>query len=98
MDKIRIQGPSRLSGRVRASGAKNAVLPEMAAMLLVEEPVTPRNVPAVRDVQTMIRVLHHLGLPGGALSGDTPRSAGRGPGGADGPYDLVRTMRAPRPV
>ena len=78
MDKIRIQGPCRLRGTVRASGAKNAVLPEMAATLLLEGPVTLRNVPVVRDVQTMVKVLRHLGvrslkLEGNSLSDRTPR-------------------------
>ena len=40
MDKIRIHGPCRLQGKVRVSGAKNAVLPEMAAALLMDGPVT----------------------------------------------------------
>ncbi len=94
MDKIRIQGPCRLKGRVRVSGAKNAVLPEMAAMLLVDGPVTLRNVPAVRDVQTMIKVLRHLGLREAALEGDTLRVQGGTAGEPQAPYDLVRTMRA----
>jgi UDP-N-acetylglucosamine 1-carboxyvinyltransferase len=94
MDKIRIQGPCRLKGRVRVSGAKNAVLPEMAATLLVDGPVTLRNVPAVRDVQTMIKVLRHLGLREAALEGDTLRVQGGTAGEPQAPYDLVRTMRA----
>ncbi len=94
MDKIRIQGPCRLAGRVRASGAKNAVLPEMAATLLVDGPVTLRNVPVVRDVQTMIKVLRPLGVQEAALEGDTLRVQGGTGGEAQAPYDLVRTMRA----
>ncbi|MEK7282693.1 MAG: UDP-N-acetylglucosamine 1-carboxyvinyltransferase, partial [Acidobacteriota bacterium] len=94
MDKIRIQGPCRLAGRVRASGAKNAVLPEMAATLLVDGPVTLRNVPVVRDVQTMIKVLRPLGVQEAALDGDTLRVQGGTNGEAQAPYDLVRTMRA----
>ena len=94
MDTIRIQGPSRLAGRVRASGAKNAVLPEMAATLLVDGPVVLRNVPVVRDVQTMIKVLRPLGAGPASLEGDTLRVQGGTGGEAQAPYDLVRTMRA----
>ncbi|PYT33147.1 MAG: UDP-N-acetylglucosamine 1-carboxyvinyltransferase [Acidobacteria bacterium] len=94
MDKIRIQGPCRLHGKVRVSGAKNAVLPELAAMLLVEGPVSLRNVPVVRDVQTMIKVLRHLGMRDVTLDGGTLRAEGGAPGEPEAPYDLVRTMRA----
>jgi len=94
MDKIRIHGPCLLRGRVRASGAKNAVLPTMAATLLIDGPVTLRNVPVVRDVQTMIKVLRHLGLRQVALDGDALRIEGGAAGEPEAPYDLVRTMRA----
>src|SRR6266571_3255420 len=94
MDKIRIHGPCRLQGRVRASGAKNAVLPEMAATLLIDGPVTLRNVPVVRDVQTMIKVLRHLGSRQVALDGDVLGVEGGAAGEPEAPYDLVRTMRA----
>src|SRR5262245_60930746 len=94
MDKIRIQGPSRLRGSVSVSGAKNAVLPEMAALLLVEGPVRLRNVPVVRDVQTMIKVLRHLGLRQVTLDGGVLHAEGGAGGEAETPYDLVRTMRA----
>src|SRR6058998_3705865 len=94
MDKIRIQGPCRLHGKVRVSGAKNAVLPELAAMLLVEGSVSLRNVPVVRDVQTMIKVLRHLGMRDVTLDGGTLRAEGGAPGEPEAPYDLVRTMRA----
>ena len=93
MDKIRIQGPCRLQGTVRVSGAKNAVLPEMAAALLVEGTATLRNVPAVRDMDTMVRVLRHLGLREVERSDGTLRIGGE-PTNPEAPYDLVRTMRA----
>jgi len=94
MDKIRIQGPCRLRGTVRASGAKNAVLPEMAATLLLEGPVTLRNVPVVRDVQTMIKVLRHLGVRSLKLEGNSLSAEGGAAADPEAPYDLVRTMRA----
>ena len=94
MDKIRIQGPCRLRGTVRASGAKNAVLPEMAATLLLEGPVTLRNVPVVHDVQTMVKVLRHLGVRSLKLEGNSLSAEGGAAGDPEAPYDLVRTMRA----
>ncbi len=94
MDKIRVQGPSRLQGRVVISGAKNAVLPEMAAVLLVEGPVVLRNVPAVRDVDTMVRVLRQLGVRDARLEDGTLRTDGGEPNHPEAPYALVKTMRA----
>ncbi len=94
MDKIRIQGPCRLNGRIRVSGAKNAVLPEMAAALMVEGPVTLTNVPAVRDVDTMVRVLRHLGMKEIALRDGVLQTGGTAAGEPETPYALVKTMRA----
>jgi len=94
MEKIRIRGGRRLEGVLSVSGAKNAVLPAMAAALLTPEPVVLENSPAVRDVATMIRVLQRLG------AADPVREDGRiilrvpeirSP---EAPYDLVKTMRA----
>ena len=62
MEKLRIQGPTRLSGTISASGAKNAALPILAASLLTDEPVTLRRLPGVRDIRTMLRLLEHLGV------------------------------------
>ncbi len=94
MDKFRIEGPSRLSGEVRASGAKNSALPCLAAALLTAERVDLSNVPLVRDIRTMQRLLQHIGArteetPSGGVAVETRRV-----GSADAPYDLVKTMRA----
>ncbi len=94
MDKIRIVGPCTLSGRVRVSGAKNAVLPEMAAMLMIEGTTRLTNVPAVRDVTTMIKVIGHLGMRDLVLREGVLTAAGCEPSDAEAPYDLVRKMRA----
>ncbi len=94
MDKIRILGPGRLSGRVRTAGAKNAVLPEMAAVLLLDGPVTLRNVPPVRDVRTMMQVLRHLGMRDIALTGDVLYLGDGRINEPEAPYDLVKQMRA----
>ena len=73
MDKIRVVGGRPLEGTVRISGAKNASLPDLCAALLTDQPVVLRNVPEVRDIRTMGRVLSALGaeveLPGGRRGG-----------------------------
>ena len=56
-----IEGGHRLSGRLRAAGNKNGALPILAACLLTDEPVTLSNVPRIRDVETMMGLLSHLG-------------------------------------
>jgi UDP-N-acetylglucosamine 1-carboxyvinyltransferase len=56
-----IEGGHPLSGRVRAAGNKNGALPVLAACLLTAEPVTLTNVPRIRDVETMIALINHLG-------------------------------------
>ena len=93
MEKIVIEGKKRLRGEVRAGGAKNAVLPLMAACLLGEGENTLRNVPDLADVRTMTKLLETLGArcayENGNLSIDS-----RGVNIWKAPYDLVKTMRA----
>jgi UDP-N-acetylglucosamine 1-carboxyvinyltransferase len=61
MDKIVIEGGVRLKGEVTISGAKNAALPILAATLLTDERCVIKGVPALRDINTMIRILRALG-------------------------------------
>lgn len=94
MDSFRITGPGRLEGSVRAGGAKNAALPAIAAALLVEAPIDLEGPPRVRDIETLRRLLGHLGVAS-AWHGDTLRLEPGGPASPDdAPYDLVKTMRA----
>ena len=94
MDKIRVRGGRRLHGVLEVSGAKNAVLPAMAASLLTSEPIVLENSPRVRDVSTMIRVLQRMGAA--EAERDASRLTLRVPKitSAEAPYDLVKTMRA----
>jgi UDP-N-acetylglucosamine 1-carboxyvinyltransferase len=93
MDKIVVRGGRRLRGQVRIGGAKNAVLPVMAACLLTRGVSVLRNVPDLKDVSTMALVLAQLGVKterkGDVVSIDTSRVDS-----FEAPYDLVRTMRA----
>src|SRR6516164_2400557 len=94
MDKLRIVGGRRLKGRVPVAGAKNAALPALAATLLTEEPVTIGNLPSVRDVRTMLRVLEQLGATVDAGSdGRATVHVGKITE-HEAPYDMVKTMRA----
>ena len=61
MDKFLIEGPCRLKGQVNISGSKNAALPILASTLLFDKSVTIKNLPRVRDIDTMISLLKSLG-------------------------------------
>lgn len=61
MEKFIIEGGNKLSGDLVPSGNKNAALPLIAACLLTEEPVILHNVPEIRDVQTMLKLIQSLG-------------------------------------
>jgi UDP-N-acetylglucosamine 1-carboxyvinyltransferase len=62
MESFVIEGGRPLSGSIRATGNKNAALPIIAASLLTDEPVTLTNVPAIRDVDTMLELVADLGV------------------------------------
>ncbi len=62
MDKLLIKGGVPLEGEIRISGAKNAVLPIMAATLLADELVIIRNVPHLHDVTTTMELLGRMGV------------------------------------
>ena len=94
MDKFHIVGPTRLAGRVTASGAKNAALPALTASLLTDEPLTLRRVPHVRDIRTLRKLLDHLGVVTEERGGAMILRRERPNPEHDAPYDLVRTMRA----
>jgi UDP-N-acetylglucosamine 1-carboxyvinyltransferase len=94
MDKFHIVGPTRLAGRVTASGAKNAALPALTASLLTDAPLTLRRVPHVRDIRTLQTLLDHLGIVTEERGGAMILRRERPNPEHDAPYDLVRTMRA----
>jgi len=95
MEKIRILGNQnlRLKGEIRISGAKNAVLPAIAASLLTEEKIALENIPLVKDVFTILTLVKELGadyyLNGNSLSIQVPKIQSD-----EASYELVRAMRA----
>jgi UDP-N-acetylglucosamine 1-carboxyvinyltransferase len=94
MAKIVISGGEPLNGDVWISGAKNAVLPILAATLLADEPVTIGNVPHLHDVTTTMELLGQMGVQ---LTIDERMRIHVDPRPAKNyfaPYDLVKTMRA----
>ena len=94
MARLEIQGGQRLSGRVRAAGAKNSVIKLMAASILFEEPIGLTNVPHLRDVKTMASLLEHMGATC-VWNGSEGLSIAAGSlAETQAPYHLVRTMRA----
>ncbi|MGB8635928.1 MAG: UDP-N-acetylglucosamine 1-carboxyvinyltransferase [Rhodanobacteraceae bacterium] len=94
MAKIVISGGGPLQGDVWISGAKNAVLPILAATLLADEPVSIGNVPHLHDVTTTMELLGQMGVE---LVVDERMQIHVDPRPANkyfAPYDLVKTMRA----
>ena len=61
MDKFLIKGPSKIKGEVFIDGSKNASLPILASTILFDKPVTIKNLPRVRDIDTMLNLLKSLG-------------------------------------
>ncbi|SEQ26421.1 UDP-N-acetylglucosamine 1-carboxyvinyltransferase [Ectothiorhodospira magna] len=94
MDKLIISGGRPLEGDVRISGAKNAVLPILAATLLADGPMTIGNVPHLQDVTTTMELLGRMGV---SLTVDERMRIEVDPSTLHqcvAPYELVRTMRA----
>jgi UDP-N-acetylglucosamine 1-carboxyvinyltransferase len=93
MDYLRIQGPTKLSGTVTISGAKNAALPLITLTLLAHNKVTLTNTPEVADIKTLLKLLENLGatqtLKNHVLELDTSTVHH-----TMANYDIVKTMRA----
>jgi UDP-N-acetylglucosamine 1-carboxyvinyltransferase len=94
VDKLILQGGVPLEGDVRISGAKNAALPLMCAALLSAEPLTLSNVPHLRDVTTMLRLLSQMGVSASLDDRDGLQLDARNITEPVAGYDLVKTMRA----
>ena len=94
MDRLIIKGGVPLEGEIRISGAKNAVLPIMAATLLADSPIIIRNIPHLHDVTTTMELLGQMGV---LLTVDEKMDIevdARPINNLYAPYDLVRTMRS----
>ena len=94
MDAFEIEGGRRLAGRITVNGSKNAALPQMAAALLTDQPVTLLGVPRLRDTDNMGRLLGELGCPAERLENGAIRLQSIDESACHARYDIVRTMRA----
>ncbi len=94
MDKFVIEGGERLKGTVKISGSKNAVLPVMAATILRKGQYAIGNVPRLKDVTTMIKLLEILGATIEWVGPDKLKIDSTGVGNHVAPYELVKEMRA----
>ena len=88
-----IYGGNRLTGSTRVQGAKNAVLPIMAASVLAGSETVLHNVPDLKDVTITLRILRHLGCTA-ERDGDTVRIDSRGMNRDFIPHDLMRELRS----
>jgi len=93
MDKILIEGGRSLQGSIAVSGSKNAALPILVSSLLTDGMSEYVNVPQLRDIQSTIDLLMHLGARVSRREGRVCIDAG-GLDSHEAPYDLVRKMRA----
>ena len=93
MDKLIIHGQKPLSGSVKISGAKNAVLPIMTAAIMAEGKSRIKRVPDLRDTRTMIKLLEIVGAKCTFVNGSLTID-GSTVNNPEAPYDLVKTMRA----
>jgi len=94
LDRFEIEGGVPLRGEVTVSGAKNAVLPILAATLLADGPCTIEGVPDLKDLDTMLRILRELGVEAERAADGTVTTEVRDLSCVRAPYELVKTMRA----
>jgi len=94
MDKLVIEGGTRLAGEVEVSGAKNSALPVLCAAILSTEPLTVTNVPRLRDVETTAKLLRQMGGTVTDAGDHTLVLDCAKLDRLEAPYELVRTMRA----
>ena len=61
MQKLEVFGANKLKGKIKISGSKNAALPILASTLLSYKKISLKNIPKVKDIETMIKLLQSLG-------------------------------------
>ena len=94
MDYFEINGSKKLNGVVKVSGAKNAVLPLMAAAILNKDKLRISNVPNLSDSITMSKLLEEMGAEVNFESDNSIFVDSLNLNAPFAPYDLVKTMRA----
>ena len=95
MQKLEIKGGRKLSGTITISGSKNATLPILAATILTSKKITIKNIPIVKDVLTMVKLLSFMGS--GIKFNKTKKKIeifNKKSLKTFAPYHLLKTMRA----
>ena len=93
MDKLIINGPSKLNGNVSISGAKNAALPILTASILSSQNIELENIPELQDIKTTIKLLEEFGVRISKKEHSLICNAEK-VNKFDAPYEMVKTMRA----
>jgi UDP-N-acetylglucosamine 1-carboxyvinyltransferase len=93
MDKLLVEGPCKLSGSVKISRSKNAYLPIIAAVLLNPNPVHLKNLPELRDIRTILKLLEKLGVKI-TKNGNLTTLDASNITSYEALYEMVKTMRA----
>ena len=95
MQRLEIKGGRKISGTIVISGSKNATLPILASTILTDKKVVITNVPVVRDVETMVKLLNTIGS-NIKLKKKTKKILihNKKPLKTFAPYNLLKTMRA----
>ena len=93
MQKLEVFGANKLKGQIKISGSKNSSLPILAASLLSKKKIVLKNLPKVKDIQTMISLLQSLGSKI-KLSNNTVQIDNSKQTKKVAAYNLVKTMRA----
>jgi len=93
LEKIVIKGGATLNGEVQVSGAKNSALPLLFATLLADGQSEIGNIPALRDINTAVKLLRELGAVVDSQD-DCYQINTAKIKSIEAPYDLVKTMRA----
>ncbi len=93
MDKLLVEGPCKLSGTVKISRSKNAYLPILTAVLLNPKPIHFKNLPELRDIKTILKLLEKLGVKITKKDNITTLDASNITS-YEALYDMVKTMRA----
>jgi len=94
MSKIIVQGGKQLSGIIEVNGAKNSALPILAATLIAEGEYKLDNVPDLKDIRTMIKLLQTFGLEIEKIGEHSYKIINTGVSDIEAPYELVKEMRA----
>ncbi len=94
MQKLVIDGPTKLSGLIQVAGAKNSALPILAATILCGESVYIRKMPHLKDITTMLSLLSNMGMEFSVDHQLNVRVLNPTLKVFSAPYDLVKTMRA----